>query len=112
MFRPSCTPLFALLALVSFGFGGCSGRTMYTAMYSPGRSYYVAPPVKKDTTVEPSAEALLQQVAPVSAPAPAFGGPPEPGFPTSPAAAAPAEAPPAAPDAAAVPGMTPSVPGL
>ena len=111
MSRPSRTLPFALLALISVSLGGCSGRTMYTAMYSPGLSYYVAPPEKKDAVVEPSAEALLQQIAP--APTPVVTGAPEPGFPTSPSAAPPpADALPVTPDASGMPGMTPAVPGL
>lgn len=51
MSRPFRIVSLSLLA-VSLGLAGCRTSTPYTAMYSPRKSYFVAPPEKKDKAVE------------------------------------------------------------
>jgi len=59
MSRPFLLLSFSLVAL-SLGLAGCRTSTPYTAMYSPRKTYFTAPPEKADR----SAEELLQATEP------------------------------------------------
>ena len=79
-------PLALALAGLALAVAGCRTSTPYTAMYSPRKSYFVAPTPKS----EKSAEELLKATDLTPAPA----------------GAAPGGLPPA--DASAVPGLPPA----
>ena len=85
-------PLTLSLAGLSLAVAGCRTSTPYTRMYSPRKSYYVAPPPK----AEKSAEELLKAT---EAAKPAPGTVPG-GLPPADAGAIPGGLPPAAAPAA------------
>lgn len=104
--------VFLPLALLGLGVAGCQTSTPYTRMYSPRKSYYVAPPEKQGKSAEEiikATEAPLPGAdggAPVLPQPPALPGvvppppgeTPPPGVPlTDPLAPAPAPAPAAPP---------------
>ena len=96
-------PLILSLAGLSLAVAGCRTSTPYTAMYSPRKSYFVAPVPKS----EKSAEELLKATDAAKPATPPGGLPPaDPSAisglppavaPTTPAPADPLAAPPAAP---------------
>ncbi len=104
-------PLACSLAAASLALAGCHTSTPYTSMYSPRKSYYVAPVPKSEKSAE---ELLAATEAAKSSAAPAGaipGGPPPadansiPGFPPAAAPAADPLAPVGGAPAPAVPGL-------
>ena len=91
-------PLAFALAALSLALTGCKTSTPYTRMFSPRKSYYVAPPPKAEKSAE---ELLKASEAPKPGTAPGVPGVPPPADPNAipglPPAALPAPPPAADP---------------
>ena len=88
-------PLTFALAALSLALTGCKTSTPYTRMFSPRKSYYVAPPPKAEKSAE---EMLKASEAPKPGTAPGVPPPADPNaIPGLPAPALPAPPPAADP---------------